>query len=123
MCLSKCSAEARQAFAWAAALVNLRNFHLFLRLSTDKFSRICYIKEVLIKSGMQITQTDFSSGGCRPQDCTKVTQEYLMYFKEFSCNKTENMQVRCVPRFIQRFLKCIKNRNGENGGKHLCRKV
>ena len=23
-------------------------------------------KEVLIKSGMQITQTDFSSGGCRP---------------------------------------------------------
>ena len=26
-----------------------------------------------------------------------------MYFKEFSCNKTENMQVRCVPRFIQRF--------------------
>ncbi len=59
---------------------------------------------MLIKSSMQITQTDFSSGGCRPQDCTKVTQEYLMYFKEFSCNKTENMQVRCVPRFIQRFL-------------------
>ena len=23
-------------------------------------------KEVLIKSGMQIAQTDFSSGGCRP---------------------------------------------------------
>ena len=38
-------------------------------------------KEVLIKSGMQITQTDFS------------------------CNKTENMQVRCVPQFIQRFLR------------------
>ena len=33
----------------------------------------------------------------------KMTQEYLMYFKEFSCNKTENMQARCVPRFIQRF--------------------
>ncbi len=64
------------------------------------------VKEVLIKSGMQITQTDFSS------DCTKVTQEYLMYFKEFSCNLTENMQVRCVPRFIQRFLKthyCINS--------------
>ena len=79
--------------------------------------------EVLIKSGMQITQTDFSSGGCRPQDCMKMTQEYLMYFKEFSCNmrsppvgggvgkadrgadrKTENMQVRCAPRFIQCFL-------------------
>ena len=54
---------------------------------------------------MQIAQTDFSSGGCRPQDCMKMTQEYLMYFKEFSCNKTENMQVRCVPRFIQRFPK------------------
>ena len=62
-------------------------------------------REALIKSGMQIAQTDFSSGGCRPQDCMKVTQEYLMYFKEFSCNKTENMQARCVPRFIQRFLK------------------
>ena len=59
------------------------------------------LKEVLIKSGMQITQTGFSS------DCTKVTQEYLMYFKEFSCNKTENMQVRCVPRFIQRFLNTL----------------
>ena len=54
-------------------------------------------REVLIKSGMQITQTDFLS------DCTKVTQEYLMYFKEFSCNMMKNMQVRCVPRFIQRF--------------------
>ena len=42
-------------------------------------------KEVLIKSGMQIVQADFSSGGCRPQDCMKMTQEYLMYFKEFSC--------------------------------------
>ena len=30
-----------------------------------------------------------------------------MYFKEFSCNKTENMQVRCVPRFIQRFLRIL----------------
>ena len=56
-------------------------------------------REALIKSGMQIVQTDFLV------DCMKVTQEYLMYFKEFSCNKTENMQVRCVPRFIQRFLK------------------
>ena len=27
-----------------------------------------------------------------------------MYFKEFSCNMTKNKQVRCVPRFIQRFL-------------------
>ncbi len=54
--------------------------------------------EVLIKSGMQIAQTDFSF------DCMKTTQEYLMYFKEFSCNQAENMQVRCVPRFIQRFL-------------------
>ena len=26
-----------------------------------------------------------------------------MYFKEFSCNQVENMQARCVPRFIQRF--------------------
>ena len=25
-----------------------------------------------------------------------------MYFKEFSCNPAENMQARCVPRFIQR---------------------
>ncbi len=60
--------------------------------------------EVLIKSGMQITQTDFSSGRCRPQDCMKMTQEYLMYFKEFSCKMVENMQARCVPRFIQCFL-------------------
>ena len=50
-----------------------------------------YILEALIKSGMQIAQTDFSSGGCRPQDCMKMTQEYLMYFKEFSCNMAENM--------------------------------
>ena len=47
-------------------------------------------KEVLIKSGMQITQTDFS------------------------CNKTENMQARCVPRFIQRFLKFILTLSGFN---------
>ncbi len=60
------------------------------------------LREVLIKSGMQITQTDFSI------DCTKTTQEYLMYFKEFSCNLAENMQVRCVPRFIQRFLRNMK---------------
>ena len=33
----------------------------------------------------------------------KMTQEYLMYFKEFSCNQAENMQARCMPRFIQRF--------------------
>ena len=57
-------------------------------------------REALIKSGMQIAQADFSSGGCRPQDCMKMTQEYLMYFKEFSCNHAENMQARCVPRFI-----------------------
>ena len=55
-------------------------------------------KEALIKSGMQIAQTDFSS------DCMKMTQEYLMYFKEFSCKMAENMQARCVPRFIQCFL-------------------
>ena len=61
-------------------------------------------KEALIKSGMQITQTDFSSGGCRPQDCMKMTQEYLMYFKEFSCKVAENMQARCVSRFSQCFL-------------------
>ena len=48
---------------------------------------------------MQIAQTDFSI------DCMKMTQEYLMYFKEFSCNIAENMQARCVTRFIQRFLK------------------
>ena len=54
--------------------------------------------EVLIKSGIQIAQTNF------PSDCMKMTQEYLMYFKEFSCKITENMQARCVPRFIQRFL-------------------
>ena len=48
---------------------------------------------------MQIAQTDFSF------DCMKTTQEYLMYFKEFSCNQAENMQARCVPRFIQRFLR------------------
>ena len=29
-----------------------------------------------------------------------------MYFKEFSCNQAENMQARCVPRFIQRFRNC-----------------
>ena len=56
------------------------------------------LKEVLIKSGMQTAQADFSS------DCMKTTQEYLMYFKEFSCNMTENMRAKCVPRFIQRFL-------------------
>ena len=50
---------------------------------------------------MQIAQADFSS------DCTKMTQEYLMYFKEFSCNMTKNKQVRCVPRFIQRFLNVV----------------
>ena len=33
------------------------------------------LKEVLIKSGMQIAQTDFSL------NCMKTTQEYLMYFK------------------------------------------
>ncbi len=59
---------------------------------------MCIIREALIKSGMQIAQTDFSV------DCMKMTQEYLMYFKEFSCNQTENMQARCVLRFIQRFL-------------------
>ena len=47
---------------------------------------------------MQIAQTDFSF------DCMKTTQEYLMYFKEFSCNQAENMQAKCVLRFIQRFL-------------------
>ncbi len=50
--------------------------------------------EALIKSGMQIAQTDFSF------DCMKTTQEYLMYFKEFSCNQAENMQARCVPDLI-----------------------
>ena len=59
------------------------------------------LREVLIKSGMQIAQTDFSS------DCMKMTQEYLMYFKEVSCNMTKNKQVRCMPRFIQRFLSII----------------
>ena len=39
-----------------------------------------HIKKVLIKSDMQIAQTDFSF------NCMKTTQEYLMYFKEFSCN-------------------------------------
>ena len=53
--------------------------------------------EALIKSGMHIAQTDFSS------DYMKMTQEYLMYFKKFSCNMAENMQARCVPRFIQCF--------------------
>ena len=53
--------------------------------------------EGLIKSGVQIAQINFSS------DCMKMTQEYLMYFKEFSCNQAENMQARCMPRFIQRF--------------------
>ncbi len=34
-----------------------------------------------------------------------------MYFKEFSCKITENMQARCVPRFIQ----CFHNiTDGEN---------
>ena len=47
---------------------------------------------------MQIAQTDFWF------DCKKTTQGYLMYFKEFSCNQAENMQARCVPRFVQRFL-------------------
>ena len=30
-----------------------------------------------------------------------------MYFKEFSCNQAENMQARCVPRFIQCFLYAV----------------
>ncbi len=42
-----------------------------------------YSKEVLIKSGMQIAQAGFSF------DCMKTTQEYLMYFKEFSGNQAE----------------------------------
>ena len=67
----------------------------YIRAAPQSFS----LKEALIKSGMQIAQTDFSV------DCMKMTQEYLMYFKEFSCNQAENMQARCVPRFIQRFLK------------------
>ena len=37
---------------------------------------------------MHIAQLDFSS------DCTKATKEYLMYFKEFSCKITENMQAK-----------------------------
>ncbi len=41
---------------------------------------------MLIKSGMQIVQIDFSF------ICMKTTQEYLMYFKEFSCDPAENMQ-------------------------------
>ena len=49
------------------------------------------IKEPMIKSGAHIAQSDFSS------DCIKTTQEYLMYFKEFWCKMTENMQARCVP--------------------------
>ena len=59
------------------------------------------VKEVLIKSGVHTAQTDFSSGGSRPQDSTKVTQE----FKEFSCNMAENMQARCELRFIRCLLK------------------
>ena len=38
-----------------------------------------------------------------------------MYFKEFSCKITENMQARCVPRFIQRFPKCLKGGTGSAG--------
>ena len=64
-----------------------------------ELERRAFFREVLIKSGMQIAQADFSF------DCMKMTQEYLMYFKEFSCNQAENMQARCVPRFIQRFLR------------------
>ena len=41
-----------------------------------------FLSEVLIKSGMQIVQTDYS------------------------CTITENMQAGCVPRFIQCFLSC-----------------
>ena len=41
------------------------------------------VREVLIKSGMQIAQAGFSF------DCMKTTQEYLMYFKEFSGNQAE----------------------------------
>ena len=33
-----------------------------------------------------------------------------MYFKEFSCKITENMQARCVPRFIQCFLRSRKTK-------------
>ena len=32
---------------------------------------------------MQIAQTDFSSGRCRPQDCMKMTQEYLSISRSF----------------------------------------
>ena len=67
-------------------------------------------KEALIKSGVQIAQTDFSV------DCMKMTQEYLMYFKEFSCNQAENMQARCVPRFIQRFLNTIRTNSSNFSG-------
>ena len=36
---------------------------------------------MLIKSGMQIAQTDFSSGGCRPQDCMKTDAGILDVFQ------------------------------------------
>ncbi len=48
------------------------------------------IREVLIKSGMQIAQTDFSL------DCMKTTQEYLMYFKEFSCKTGGGFRLRKI---------------------------
>ena len=72
---------------------------------------------------MRIAQSDFSSGRSCPLDCTKTTQEYLRISRSFraKCDlprwgevsakpteglteRPENMQARCVPRFIQCFL-------------------
>ena len=60
---------------------NFRGRFTFYLTKTQRLPR--NFKEALIKSGMQIAQTDFS------------------------CKMAENMQARCVPRFIQCFLRYI----------------
>jgi len=49
------------------------------------------IKESMIKSGMQIAQSDFFVR------LYKFYAGILAYFKENLCKMAENMQARCVP--------------------------
>ena len=49
-----------------------------------------WVKEALIKSGVQITPSDFLSEKC------KICAGILPDFKQFLCDMAENMQVSCA---------------------------
>ena len=63
-----------------------------------------HFKYITYKRGCQSRKYQSTAQSNRLCGAFSTTQEYLLYFKEFSCNLAENMQARCVPRFIQRFL-------------------